>query len=133
MLDSDLSEETPSKKKPAKAKKDVPSTKKPTTKPKPTKKKAPVKADRGKVLNVLLKVALSEASQLKEATKRSKKDFYISHVSGSCDGTDFELGVPDEQQCKISGIDEGTGDSGEEEDDDEDESDNDCNDDDGDN
>ncbi|GKC90009.1 hypothetical protein Tco_1150658 [Tanacetum coccineum] len=133
MLDSDSSEETPSKKKPAKAKKDVPSTKKPTTKPKPTKKKAPVKADRGKVLNVLSKVALSEASQLKEATKRSKKDFYISHVSGSCDGTDFELGVPDEQQRKISGIDEGTGDSGEEEDDDEDESDNDCNDDDGDN
>ncbi|GJZ32054.1 hypothetical protein Tco_0577490, partial [Tanacetum coccineum] len=42
------SEETPSKKKPAKAKKDVHLTKKPTTKPKPTKKKAPIKADRGK-------------------------------------------------------------------------------------
>ncbi|GKA30537.1 retrovirus-related pol polyprotein from transposon TNT 1-94 [Tanacetum coccineum] len=42
------SEETPSKKKSTKAKKDVPSTKKPATKPKQTKKKAPVKADRGK-------------------------------------------------------------------------------------
>ncbi|GKC53544.1 hypothetical protein Tco_1076289 [Tanacetum coccineum] len=137
------SEETPSKKKPAKAKKDVPSTKKPATKPKPTKKKAPVKADRGKGLNVLSEVALSEAAQLKEATKRSKKDFHISHASGSGDGTDFESGVPDEQQRKISGTDEGTGtkpgvpdvpkydsksekeswgDSGEEDDDDEDDS-----------
>ncbi|GKD95345.1 hypothetical protein Tco_1375182 [Tanacetum coccineum] len=72
------SEETPSKKKPAKAKKDVPYKKKPTSKPKPTKKKAPVKADRGKGLNVLLKVALSKAAQPNEATKRSKKDFHIS-------------------------------------------------------
>ncbi|GKE12197.1 hypothetical protein Tco_1415748, partial [Tanacetum coccineum] len=63
------SEETSSKKKPTKAKKDVPSKKKPASKPKPTKKKAPVKADRGKGLNVLLEVALSEAAQLKEATK----------------------------------------------------------------
>ncbi|GJZ25207.1 hypothetical protein Tco_0562666 [Tanacetum coccineum] len=39
------------------------------TKPRPTKKKAPVKADRGKGLNVLSDVALSEAAQLKEATK----------------------------------------------------------------
>ncbi|GKC82474.1 hypothetical protein Tco_1138191, partial [Tanacetum coccineum] len=60
------SEESPSKKKPAKAKKDVCSTKKPATKPKPTMKKAPVKADRGKGLNVLSKVALSEAVQLKK-------------------------------------------------------------------
>ncbi|GJZ42000.1 hypothetical protein Tco_0588886 [Tanacetum coccineum] len=77
------SEETPSKKKPTKAKKDVPSKKKPASKPKPTKKKAPVKADRGKGLNVLSEVALSEADQLKEATKQNKKDFYISHASGS--------------------------------------------------
>nr|GEU82950.1 hypothetical protein [Tanacetum cinerariifolium] len=52
------SKETPSKKKPTKAKKDVPSTKKPATNPKPTKKKAPVKADRGKRLNVLSEVLL---------------------------------------------------------------------------
>ncbi|GKG04956.1 hypothetical protein Tco_0315343, partial [Tanacetum coccineum] len=53
--------ETPSKKKPTKAKKDVPSKKKPASKPKPTKKKAPVEADGGKGLNVLSEVALSEA------------------------------------------------------------------------
>ncbi|GKD35393.1 hypothetical protein Tco_1250902 [Tanacetum coccineum] len=57
------SKEYPSKKKHAKAKKDV------ATKPKPTKKKAPVKADRGKGLNVLSEVALSKAAQLKEGTK----------------------------------------------------------------
>ncbi|GKD18653.1 hypothetical protein Tco_1207811, partial [Tanacetum coccineum] len=151
------SKETSSKKKPAKAKIDVPSTKKPATKPKPTKKKAPAKTDRGKGLNVLSEVALSEAAQLKEVTKRRKKDFHISHASGSGNGTDFESEVPDEKQRKISGTDEGTGtkpgvpdvpkydfesekeswgDSGEEDDDDEDdteeESDNDGNDDDGD-
>ncbi|GJR16798.1 hypothetical protein Tco_0965325 [Tanacetum coccineum] len=86
-------------------------------------------------------VALSEAAQLKEATKQSKKDFHISRTSGSGDGTDFQSGVPDEQQRKISDTDEGTGtkpgvpdvpkyesesdkeswgDSGEEDDDDED-------------
>ncbi|GKA15186.1 copia protein [Tanacetum coccineum] len=59
-------EETSSKKKPAKAKKYVTLTKKPATKPKPTKKKALVKADKGKCLNVLSKVALSESAQLKK-------------------------------------------------------------------
>nr|GEV43470.1 hypothetical protein [Tanacetum cinerariifolium] len=102
------SKETPSKKKHTKTKKDVPSKKKPSSKPKPT-KKAYVKADRGKSLNVLSKVALSEVAQLKEATKQSKKDFHISQASGSGDGTDFELGVPDEKQRKLSGTDEGTG------------------------
>ncbi|GJU24918.1 hypothetical protein Tco_1163539 [Tanacetum coccineum] len=97
------SAESPSKKKFAKAKKDA------ATKPKPTKKKAPVKADRGKGLNVLSEVALSKAAQLKEATKRSKKDFHISQASGSGDGTDFESRVPDEQHLKTTGGDEGTG------------------------
>nr|GEY46291.1 hypothetical protein [Tanacetum cinerariifolium] len=99
--------ETPSKKKPTKAKKDVPYKKKPSFKPKPTKNKAPVKADKGKGLNVLSEVALSEAAQRKKATKRSKKDFYIYQASGSGDGTDFESRVPDEQQRKISCADEG--------------------------
>ncbi|GJS46561.1 hypothetical protein Tco_0596682 [Tanacetum coccineum] len=75
-----------------------PSKKKLASKPQPSKKKAPVKATRGKGLNVLLEVALSKAAQLKEATKQSKKDFHISQASG-------------------------TGDSGEEDDDDEDETD----------
>ncbi|GJS23475.1 hypothetical protein Tco_0452107 [Tanacetum coccineum] len=66
------SEESPSKKKSAKAKKVT------ATKPKPSKKKAPVKADRGKSLNVLSEVALSEAAQLKESTNKGRKTF-ISH------------------------------------------------------
>ncbi|GJY76142.1 retrovirus-related pol polyprotein from transposon TNT 1-94, partial [Tanacetum coccineum] len=98
-----LSMESASKKKYAKAKKVV------ATKPKPTKKKAPVKADRSKGLNVHSKVALSEAAQLKEATKRSKKDFHISHVSSSGDGTNFELGVPNKHHLKTFSADEGTG------------------------
>nr|GEW37937.1 hypothetical protein [Tanacetum cinerariifolium] len=103
------SEETPSKKKPTKAKKDVPSKKKAASKPKRTNKKAPIKARRGKGLNVLSEVALSEAAQLKEATKQSKKDFHISQASGLGNGTDFELGVLDEQQRKTPSADEGTG------------------------
>ncbi|GKE65035.1 hypothetical protein Tco_1519196, partial [Tanacetum coccineum] len=96
-------EESPSKKKSAKVKKVA------TAKPKPTKNKAPVKADISKGLNVLSEVALSEAAQLKEATKQSKKDFHISQAGGSGDGTDFESGVPDEQHLKTTGADEGTG------------------------
>ncbi|GJV42869.1 hypothetical protein Tco_1427405 [Tanacetum coccineum] len=51
---------------------------------------------------------LNIATQLKEVTKRSKKDFHISQASGSGDGSDFESGVLDEQQRKTSGVDEGT-------------------------
>ncbi|GKD41907.1 hypothetical protein Tco_1266552 [Tanacetum coccineum] len=95
-------EESLSKKKSAKAKKGV------APKPKSTKNKAPIKADRGKGLNVLLKVAIAEAALLKEVAKRSKKDFYISYASSSGDGTDFESGVPDEQHRKTSGTNERT-------------------------
>ncbi|GJW66979.1 hypothetical protein Tco_0121403 [Tanacetum coccineum] len=77
-------------------------------KPKSTKKKASVKADRGKGLNVLSEVALSEAALLNEVAKRRKKDLHISYASGSGDGTDFESGVPDEQHHKNSGTNEGT-------------------------
>nr|GEW47047.1 hypothetical protein [Tanacetum cinerariifolium] len=102
-LDSAISsEESSSKKKSAKAKKVA------AAKPKPTKKKALVKAERGKGLNVLSEVALSKAAQLKEATKRNKKDFHISQASSLGDGTDFESGVPDEQHHKTLGTNEGT-------------------------
>ncbi|GKB57285.1 hypothetical protein Tco_0913471 [Tanacetum coccineum] len=74
-----------------------------------SKKKAPAKGDRSKGIEILSDVAISEAAQLKEATKRSKKDFHVSQASGSVDGTNFESGVPDEQQRKTSGTDEGTG------------------------
>nr|GFB59756.1 hypothetical protein [Tanacetum cinerariifolium] len=63
------SAKTPSKKKPTKAKTYVPSKKKPASKLKPTKKKASIKANKGKGLNVPLEVALSKATQLKEAIK----------------------------------------------------------------
>ncbi|GKA16232.1 hypothetical protein Tco_0695979 [Tanacetum coccineum] len=110
------SAESPLKKKSAKAKKDA------ATKPKPTKKKEPVKADRGKVLNVLSEVALSKADQLKEATKRSKKDFHISHASGSDEGTGTKLGVPDVPKYDSESKKGSWGDSGEEDEDDENDS-----------
>nr|GEW45113.1 hypothetical protein [Tanacetum cinerariifolium] len=72
-------------------------------------KKAPAKDDRSKSIEILSDVALSEATQLKEATKRSKKDFHISQESGSGEGTNFESGVPDEKHRKKSSTDEGTG------------------------
>nr|GEZ94435.1 hypothetical protein [Tanacetum cinerariifolium] len=39
----------------------------------------------------------------------SKTKFHISQASGSCDGTDFDSGVPDEQHLKTIGADEGIG------------------------
>nr|GEW44169.1 retrovirus-related Pol polyprotein from transposon TNT 1-94 [Tanacetum cinerariifolium] len=48
-----------------------------------SKKKPPTKADRSKGIEIQSDVTLSKAAQLKEATKRSKKDFHISQASGS--------------------------------------------------
>ncbi|GJV60071.1 hypothetical protein Tco_1466171 [Tanacetum coccineum] len=76
---------------------------------KPEKKKQPAKTAKAKALAILSEVALTKAEQLKLATKRSKKDFHISHASGSGDRVDTQSKVPDEQQQKTSGIDEGTG------------------------
>ncbi|GJU90769.1 hypothetical protein Tco_1303192 [Tanacetum coccineum] len=83
------------------------------------KKKQLAKMPKAKGLDVLSKVALTEAEQLKLATKRGKKDFHISHASGSGDGVDTQSKVPDEQQQKTSSTDEGT-DSDEENDDEDD-------------
>ncbi|GJS67106.1 hypothetical protein Tco_0828411 [Tanacetum coccineum] len=55
---------------------------------------------KSKGLNVLSEVALTEAEQIKLATKRSKTRFHSSHASGSCDGVDTHSKVPDEQQQK---------------------------------
>ncbi|GKA73801.1 hypothetical protein Tco_0780103 [Tanacetum coccineum] len=95
--------ESPSKKKPAKAKKDA------ATKPKPSKKKALVKADTGKDLNVLSEVALFKAVQVKEVTRRSKKEFHASHASGLGDKNDLGSRVLDEQQYKIPDTHKGIG------------------------
>ncbi|GJX80764.1 hypothetical protein Tco_0328913 [Tanacetum coccineum] len=73
------------------------------------KKKQPAKMPKAKGLDVLSKVALTEAEQLKLATKRSKTQFHSSHASGSGDGVDTQSKVPDEQHLKTTGADEGTG------------------------
>ncbi|GKF13872.1 hypothetical protein Tco_0055334, partial [Tanacetum coccineum] len=73
------------------------------------KKKQPAKKPKSKGLGVLSKVALTEAEQLKLATKRSKTQFHSSYASGSGDGVDTQSKVPDEQQQKTSGTDERTG------------------------
>ncbi|GKE24353.1 hypothetical protein Tco_1435865 [Tanacetum coccineum] len=62
-----------------------------------------------KGLTVLSKVALTEAEQTKLATKRSKKYFHMSHASGSGDGVDIQSKVPDKQQQKVTGTNEGAG------------------------
>ncbi|GJS73661.1 retrovirus-related pol polyprotein from transposon TNT 1-94, partial [Tanacetum coccineum] len=76
---------------------------------KPNKKKQPTKKTKAKGLAVLSEVALTEAEQLKLATKRSKKDFHMSHASSSGDVVDTQSKVLDEQQQKTSGTNEGTG------------------------
>ncbi|GKA21285.1 hypothetical protein Tco_0701274 [Tanacetum coccineum] len=76
---------------------------------KPDKKKQPAKKTKAKGLAVILEVALTKAEQLKLTTKRSKKDFHMSHEGCSGDRVDTQSKVPDEQQQKSSGTDEGTG------------------------
>ncbi|GJT81928.1 hypothetical protein Tco_1056270 [Tanacetum coccineum] len=71
---------------------------------------------KSKGLTVLSEVALSEADQMKLATKRSKKEFHSSHTSGSGDGVDIQSKVLDEQQHTVSGTNEGAGEDDEEND-----------------
>nr|GEW12575.1 hypothetical protein [Tanacetum cinerariifolium] len=91
------------------------------------KKKAPAKGDRSKGIEILFDVALSKAAQLKEVTKRSKKDFHNSQVSSSGDGTNLESEIPDEQQHKTSGDSEDDSDDDSKGDDDKTDSDDDGN------
>nr|GFA34425.1 hypothetical protein [Tanacetum cinerariifolium] len=81
------------------------------------KKKQPAKKPKAKGLAVLSEVALTEAEQLKLATKRSKTQFHSSHVSGS--GTGTIQGFPDVPIYDSESDKESWGD-GDEEDDDED-------------
>ncbi|GKA01980.1 hypothetical protein Tco_0674645 [Tanacetum coccineum] len=73
------------------------------------KKKQPAKMPKTKGLALLSEVALTKAEQMKLATKRSKTQFHISHVSSSGDGVNTQSKVPDEQQQKVTGTDEGVG------------------------
>ncbi|GJW31028.1 MAK10-like protein [Tanacetum coccineum] len=79
---------------------------------KPNKKKQPTKKTKAKGLAVLSEVALTEAEQIKLATKRSKKDFHISHASGS--------GVSDVPLYESESDKESWGDSEDEDDNDDD-------------
>ncbi|GJW46909.1 retrovirus-related pol polyprotein from transposon TNT 1-94 [Tanacetum coccineum] len=74
------------------------------------KKKQPTTEPKSKRLSVVSEVAMSEAEQMKLATKRSKKDFHSSHASGSGDGVNIQSKVYDEQQQNVSGTNEGVGD-----------------------
>ncbi|GKC48795.1 hypothetical protein Tco_1071540, partial [Tanacetum coccineum] len=64
---------------------------------KPAKKKQHVKTSKAKGLTVLSEVALTEAEQMKLATKRSLIETHSSHASGSGadEGTGSKPGVPD--------------------------------------
>nr|GEW27312.1 hypothetical protein [Tanacetum cinerariifolium] len=73
------------------------------------KKKQTGKMPRAKGLDVLSKVTLYEAEQLKLTTKRSKTQFHTTYISGSGDGVDTQSKVPDEQHLKMTDADEGTG------------------------
>ncbi|GJV25291.1 hypothetical protein Tco_1377986, partial [Tanacetum coccineum] len=84
---------------------------------------------KSKGLTVLSEVALSEAEQMKLATKRSLKEFHISHASGSGDGVDILSKVPDEQQQTGSGTNEGAEEDEEEDEEHDSDDDNDDNDD----
>ncbi|GJT52586.1 hypothetical protein Tco_0978743 [Tanacetum coccineum] len=55
-----------------------------------TQEEATCKEDKSKSLDVLSEVALTEAEQIKLTTKRSKKDFHVSHARGSGDGVDTQ-------------------------------------------
>ncbi|GJV24993.1 hypothetical protein Tco_1377688 [Tanacetum coccineum] len=77
------------------------------------KKKQPAKKTKEKGLDVLSEITLTKAEQIKLATKRSKKEFHGSHASGSGDGVDTQLKVPDDEK-------ESWGDSKDEDDNDDD-------------
>ncbi|GKC32233.1 hypothetical protein Tco_1039527, partial [Tanacetum coccineum] len=64
---------------------------------KPAKKKQPTKTSKAKGLTVLSEVTLTEAEQMKLATKRSLIQTHSSHASGSGadEGTGGKPGVPD--------------------------------------
>ncbi|GJZ20290.1 hypothetical protein Tco_0556880 [Tanacetum coccineum] len=84
--------DTSPKKKPVQATKDT-RLKSKSKVAKPDKKKQPTKKTKAKGLAVLSEVALTKAEQLKLTTKRSKKDFHMSHASGSSDGVETQSNV----------------------------------------
>nr|GEZ05110.1 integrase, catalytic region, zinc finger, CCHC-type, peptidase aspartic, catalytic [Tanacetum cinerariifolium] len=92
---------------------------------KPAIKKQPAKKTKEKGLSVLFEAKLSKGKQVKLVTKRSKTDFHISQASSLGDRVEIQSRVPDEQQQKTFGTDEGT--DSDDEDDNDDDGDNDNN------
>ncbi|GJW63601.1 hypothetical protein Tco_0115485 [Tanacetum coccineum] len=75
-----------------------------------SKKKPPTKVDRGKGMDLLSEAALLEVVQIKKTLKKSKLETHKLHASGSGDGVGSQPKVPDEQQDKTTGTNEGTDD-----------------------
>nr|GEU73040.1 copia protein [Tanacetum cinerariifolium]GEV28142.1 copia protein [Tanacetum cinerariifolium] len=73
------------------------------------KKRRPASKPKEKGLVVQSEVALTETKQINLATKKSKKDFQMSYTSGLGDGVNIQTKVPDEQQQKVTGTNEGAG------------------------
>ncbi|GKC63603.1 retrovirus-related pol polyprotein from transposon TNT 1-94 [Tanacetum coccineum] len=71
-----------------------------------SKKKEPAKADRGKGIELLSDAVLLEDAQLKKTLRKSKRETHKLQASGSSEGADFELEVPDEQTGKTKDISE---------------------------
>nr|GEV09233.1 hypothetical protein [Tanacetum cinerariifolium] len=65
------------------------------------KKKQTAKMPKTKGLDVLTEIALTKAEQINLATKRSKKDFHMSHAGGLGDEVDTQL-KSDEESCTFS-------------------------------
>ncbi|GKG21729.1 hypothetical protein Tco_0384324, partial [Tanacetum coccineum] len=74
-----------------------------------SKKKAPAKGDKGKGIELLYDAALLEATQVKEALQKIKKDSHMLHASGSDDRVGSQPKVPDESEDKTTGPDKGIG------------------------
>ncbi|GKB84207.1 hypothetical protein Tco_0956479, partial [Tanacetum coccineum] len=72
------------------------------------KKKTPAKVNRGKGMDLLSDVVLLEAAQVKKTLKKSKLETHKLHASGSSDGVGSQPKVPDEQEDKTTGTDEGS-------------------------
>ncbi|GKB73128.1 zf-CCHC domain-containing protein [Tanacetum coccineum] len=112
--------ETPSKKKTVPAKKYI-SSNKPLRKQSTSvemkdtpgvsvwKTKAPVTTDKSKGIEFLSEATLLEYAQMKKALKKSKQDTNIHQASGSSEGADFELEVPNKPKGKSTNTSKGTG------------------------
>ncbi|GJT16353.1 hypothetical protein Tco_0875059 [Tanacetum coccineum] len=112
VLEEEPAEKPKRDKKPAKKSTTVPTTGisiRDTPSESMPKKKTPAKINRGKSIDLLLSnVALLEAAQLKKTLKKSKLETHKLHGSGSGDGVGSQPKVPDKQEDKTTGIDEGT-------------------------